>query len=129
MPLADLDPVDVRQHQVEHDQRRRVRGGLADRVRAVRRRPHGVPGVAQVERDEGGDRAFVLDDQDGRDGGGHAQEPLPKESLVAPLAASCSGLPPLTENEPSSGVPKPWPTIVPLPTAEALMSDAISWTV
>ena len=65
-PLADLDAVDVRQHQVEHDQRRRVRGGLAERVGAGRRRPHRVAGVPQVERDERGDRALVLDDEDGR---------------------------------------------------------------
>src|SRR4051794_8304038 len=71
-PLADLDAVDVREHQVEDDQRGRLRRHLRERLAAGRRRLDGVAGVLQVERDEGRDRALVLDDQDGRDGGRHA---------------------------------------------------------
>ncbi len=37
-PLADLDPVDVGEHQVEHDQRRRRGGRLGERLGARRGR-------------------------------------------------------------------------------------------
>ena len=56
-PLADLDAVDVRQHQVEHDERRLLRRDMLERVGAVRRRADGVARVLEVRSDEGGDRA------------------------------------------------------------------------
>ena len=63
-PAADLDPVDVGEHQVEDDQGRRRGLELRQRLVPVRRGPHQIPGVLEVERDEGRDRALVLDDQD-----------------------------------------------------------------
>jgi hypothetical protein len=62
-PPAHLDAVDVREHQVEDDQGRLLRGRLRERLGAGRGRPDGVAGVLQVERDERGDRGFVLDHQ------------------------------------------------------------------
>ena len=64
--LADLDAVEVGQHQVEHDQRRLLRGGERERLAAGRGRRDGVARVLQIERDERRDRALVLDDQDRR---------------------------------------------------------------
>ncbi len=52
---ADLDPVDVRQHQVEHDQRRLLALHRRERVRTVRRGAHLVARVLEVQRDEGRD--------------------------------------------------------------------------
>ncbi len=68
---AHLDPVDVRKHQVEHDQGRGVRRRLADPVGAARRSAHRVSGVSQVQRDERGNRALVLDHEDRRRCRGH----------------------------------------------------------
>src|SRR5262249_32873498 len=62
---------DVRQHQIEHDQRGRVDVRLAQRVGAGRDCPDGVAGVLEVERDERSDRALVFDDEDGRDARRH----------------------------------------------------------
>ena len=132
-PLADLDPVDVRQHQVEHDQRRRVRGRLAERVGAGRRRPDRVARVLQVERDERRDRALVLDDQDGgepRPSGGRAMvavEPSSPKDVAgrAPWRVSCCGLPPLTAKRAVvEGAEAGRDDRCPCPTAEASMSDA-----
>ncbi len=64
-PAADLHAVDVREHEVEHDERRLARLGLGERGRAVGGRPHRVAGVLEVERDEGGDRGLVLDHEHG----------------------------------------------------------------
>ena len=61
---ADLDPVDVGQHQVEDDQRRRLGRDLGQRGAAVRDGAHVVARVLEVERDERGDRRLVLDDED-----------------------------------------------------------------
>ena len=62
-PPADLDPVDVGQHQVEDDQRRAAGPRLRQRVVAGRGHLHVVARVLEVERDERRDRGFVLDDE------------------------------------------------------------------
>jgi len=61
---ADLDAVDVGQHQVEDDQRRLLRLGCGQCVRAVLGRAHLEARVLEVERHEGSDRLLVLDDED-----------------------------------------------------------------
>src|SRR5579884_1283200 len=143
-PLADLDAVDVGEHQVEHDERRLLDRDLGEGVLAGRRRLHRVPRVLQVERDERGDRALVLDDEDRRGGRRHQRplsfarpgavpvpclarppeatpaagtfEPL-KRAVVGSTPSSCAA-PLLTLSVPSSAVPRPIATTVPLPTAE-----------
>src|SRR5215210_8519073 len=60
---ADLDPVDVREHQVEHDQRGLLLLHGGERLRAVRGAADFVAGVLAVERDEGCDRGLVLHDE------------------------------------------------------------------
>jgi hypothetical protein len=62
---ADLDPVHVRQVQVEHDQGRHLGGDRVERPRAGADRADAVAGVLEVERDERGDRLLVLDDEHG----------------------------------------------------------------
>ena len=47
--FANLEAVHFRQHHVEHDQVRRLRARLFQRLRAVRRRAHGVAGLLEVE--------------------------------------------------------------------------------
>ena len=119
--LADLDPVDVGKHQVEHDQRRILGRGQCERLRAVRGRLDDVARVLQVERNERGDRALVLDDQDRRCGSCHrashsyccgrcwrccaAAAALPVRADRAARARSCCARLPSTVNEPSSLVP------------------------
>jgi hypothetical protein len=63
-PPADLDPVDVRQHEVEHDQRRLRLLHRDECLGSVRRRADLVARVLEVQRDERGDRGFVFDDED-----------------------------------------------------------------
>ena len=60
---ADLDPVDVGQHQVEDDQRRLLALGFRQRVLPGLGNVHVVARVLEVERDERRDRGFVLDDE------------------------------------------------------------------
>ena len=111
-PPADLDPVDVRQHQVENDERRRLGLGQGERVTARRGDFDAVPGVAQIHRHERGDRRFVLDHQHGlRVGRCHrasrivpAAQP-PEGSEESWMGSRSSGIDlygdPLSENEPS----------------------------
>ena len=61
--LADLDAVDVGQHQVEDDERRLLRLDELQRLGAARGRADVVAGVLQVRGDERRDRRLVLDDQ------------------------------------------------------------------
>src|SRR3954470_11242418 len=64
--LRHLDAVDVRKHEVEHDQSGHLLRDLVQRITAGRGRADGVPGVLEVQRDERGDRALVLDHEDAR---------------------------------------------------------------
>ena len=68
---ADLDPVDVGQHQVEDDQRGLLGRDLRQRGAAGGDGAHVVAGVLEVEGDERGDRRLVLDDQNRLRAGGH----------------------------------------------------------
>ena len=60
---ADVDPVQVREHEVEHDQRRRLGGRLLDRLLARYRNANGEAGPLQIHGDEGSDARLVLDDE------------------------------------------------------------------
>jgi hypothetical protein len=62
---ADLDPVQIGEHEVEDDQREVPRRGLDQRVGAGRDGLHLVAGVLEVERDERRDRGLVLDHEHG----------------------------------------------------------------
>ena len=73
---ADLDPVEVGQHQVEDDQRRLLGRDLRQRGIAGRDGAHVVARVLQVERDERRDRGLVLDDQNGLSAGSHYGVPF-----------------------------------------------------
>ena len=68
---ADLEPVHVRQVEVEHDEGGRLRGDRIEGGAAGADGLHVVAGVLQIEGDERRDRRLVLDDQD-RLGGSHA---------------------------------------------------------
>src|SRR3990172_7799561 len=61
---ADVDPVQVGEHEVEDDQRRRVRRGAGERVRAGGGDAHDVARVLQVHSHEGRDALLVLDEKD-----------------------------------------------------------------
>ena len=61
--LADLDAVDVRQHQVEHDERRLLRLDESQCLGAARGGANGVAGVLQIRGDERCDRRLILDDE------------------------------------------------------------------
>src|SRR5688572_396821 len=74
---ADLDPVDVRQHQVEDDQGGRLGGDVRQPSAAGRDRADVVAGVLQVQGHEGGDRGFVLHDQDRLGPGSHQSAAVP----------------------------------------------------
>src|SRR4051795_7058626 len=84
-PPADLEPVHVRQHQVEHDQAGLLLGDLLERLLAGPDRADPVARVLQVERDEGRDRGLVLDDQNRLSLAGHALR-MP-ETPVSPATA------------------------------------------
>src|SRR6185312_14140321 len=62
-PAADLDPVHVRQVEVEHDEGRHLGRDGVERTGAGAHRAHAVAGVLEIERDERRDRLLVLDDQ------------------------------------------------------------------
>ena len=63
-PPGDLEPVEVRQHHVEHDQVRRPVLGHGQGAAPGRRLVDVEPLVAQRRRDRVDDRRFVVDDQD-----------------------------------------------------------------
>ena len=63
-PAADLDPLDVRQHPVEHDQIGLGPRRSAQRVAAGQRLLDLVPLVAEGRRDRIDDRRLVVDDED-----------------------------------------------------------------
>ena len=62
-PPPDLDPGDVRQHPVEHDEVRLLARHCRERVAAVRRLLDLIALVAQRRRDRVGDRRLVVDDE------------------------------------------------------------------
>ena len=67
-----LDPVDPRQHQVEHDQVGAVHGGEPQRLGAVGGAVGLIAGPLHVAADDVEDRRLVVDDQHGALGGvGH----------------------------------------------------------
>ena len=76
MQLAHhLDPVDPRQHQVEHDQVGTVLGGEPQRLGAVGGAVGLVAGPLHVAADDLDDRRLVVDDQHGALGGvGHRRD-------------------------------------------------------
>ena len=62
--LADLEPVEPGQHQVEHHQVDRLAVDHLEGVVAARGGDHREPGVAQRVLDDGADGLLVLDDED-----------------------------------------------------------------
>ena len=69
-PLADLEPVELGQHEVEHDEVDRLRREAGQRLLAVPGLDDPVPLVLERVREELLDRVLVVDEQDGR-GVGH----------------------------------------------------------
>jgi hypothetical protein len=63
-PPADLEAVDPRQSDVEHDERHRVTRKLSQRVLAAARPQHPESLPFQVRADERADVALILDDHD-----------------------------------------------------------------
>ena len=63
---ADLQAVDVRQHQVEHQQLRRTRRDRLQRLAAGGGALGEETGLVEITSDELGDVRIVLDDQDAR---------------------------------------------------------------
>ena len=87
--LADLDPVEIREHQVEDDQ---VRTLARERVESLLARPNradAVAGVLQVERDERGDRGLVLDHQHALSLGCHSLR-MPETPVTAAAAGAAA---------------------------------------
>ena len=68
--LADLEPVDLRQHQVEHDEVDVLLGEAPQRLVAVSGRNDPEPVALERVRQELLDRVLVVDEEDGR-GVGH----------------------------------------------------------
>ena len=66
MPPAHLEAVDLRQHQVEHDEVERLLGEAVERLLAVAGRDHLVAVALERERQQGLDRLLVVDEQDPR---------------------------------------------------------------
>ena len=64
--LADLEPVDLRQHQVEHDEVERLPGEAGERLLPVARHHHLVAVALEWERQQGLDRLLVVHEQDPR---------------------------------------------------------------
>ena len=69
-PAGDLEPVEVGQHHVEHDEVGRVLLGRGQRQAAVDRLGHLEPLVAEGGGDGVDDRRLVVDDQDALAAGG-----------------------------------------------------------
>ena len=69
--LADLQAVEPRQHDVEHDEVDRLLRELAQRLLAVGRLDDRVPVSLQREREHLADRVLVVDEQDRGRGFGH----------------------------------------------------------
>ena len=79
---ADLEAVHVRQHQVEHDEVRRLRAHAVERV-ATRRHSLGrIAGLLEVADDELGDVGIVFDHEDA---GGHRAHSIIATDRVAAL--------------------------------------------
>ena len=73
-PAADLDPVELRQHDVEDDEVEALRGEPVERLAAVARGDDVVALLAQRIGQERLDRLLVVDEQDPSRGFGHARE-------------------------------------------------------
>ena len=68
----DVEPADLRDHQVEHHEGGRVRGHRVERRPSVRGLRHPVPVALQVRPHQAHDLGIVIDDQDrARIEGGH----------------------------------------------------------
>jgi hypothetical protein len=63
---ADLEPVDARKHEVEHDQVRRRRSNGVERGRSVGYGNDGVAGSLEIADDDLGHSRVVIDDEDAR---------------------------------------------------------------
>ena len=72
-PLADLEPVDPRQHQVEHDEVELLLGEARERLAAVGRLHDLVAVALQREREQRLDRLLVVDQQDAGGAIGHVR--------------------------------------------------------
>jgi D-alanyl-D-alanine carboxypeptidase/D-alanyl-D-alanine-endopeptidase (penicillin-binding protein 4) len=68
-PGAQVEPVERRQHQVQHDHVEPVRPGQVERLQPVADGPHRKAVLAQPVGQRVGERALVLDDQHARAGG------------------------------------------------------------
>src|SRR3954471_6163531 len=114
-PPADLDPVEVGQHQVEDDERGSVDADEGQRLSAARGHLHGEAVLAEIGGDERGNRLLVLDDENLLLGA------WPRQPLPIFLCRGPSGnerkAPPFTEYVPSArglteeprSVTWPWP--------------------
>ena len=72
-PLADLEPVDLRQHQIEHDEVDAALGEPLQRLLAVARGDNAEAIPLERVRQQLLNRVLVVDEEDGR-GVGHGRE-------------------------------------------------------
>ncbi len=89
---ANLEPVEIGEHQVEDDKRRRLGGDKGQRLAAACRHTHREAVLAQVGGDERRDRLLVLDDENGLHVRGHHPPPIDRFSSCA--GSERNGLPP-----------------------------------
>ena len=84
-PLADLEPVELREHHVEHDEVDVLRVEAGERLLAVPRLDDAVPVAFERVREELLDGLLVVDEQDGR--GVRHREPTEGPTYYSPRIA------------------------------------------
>src|SRR5437868_8038467 len=92
-PLADLDAVDVGQHEVEDDERGLLGLDEAQRLVPARSRADGVARVLQIGGDEGRDRRLVLHDENRLRLRGHYPLDVIFSRSVGTAGSECQSLP------------------------------------
>ena len=88
---ADLEPVDLRQHHVEHDEVERLLGEARERLAAVGRLHDLVAVLAQREGEQRLDRLLVVDEQDAGGAVGHVRYDRVRAELPCGFACSTRG--------------------------------------
>ena len=73
-PAADLDPVELGHHHVEHDEVEALLGEAVERLAAVARGDDLVALLAERVRQQRLDRLLVVDEQDASRGLTHAEQ-------------------------------------------------------
>src|SRR3954447_605438 len=131
--LADLDAVDVGQHQIQDDESRLLRLDELQSLGARSSSAHGVAGVLQIGGDERRDRRLILDDQHrlGLGGQRSAPYPLPMTSFAVCVPGSDVKSPLFNESCPSRwGLPgNPASRTEPLPAATRFTPEPQTTTV